>query len=332
MPTILDRSNVLEVFAEARERKWALPTFNAENLTTLEAILSAVHDYGEKLGISNLPIIIGITNNYVSRPQSVFYTHTKRWYIGLRLFLKALEVLTSADSPYKNLRVMIHLDHIQWNDDVRLLEWDMGQFSSIMYDASTLPFDKNIKHTAEFVEKNKRKILIEGACDEIFEASGTGVNHLTTPEQAERYFRETGVDIVVANLGTEHRASASTLEYNGNLAREISRQIGPRLCLHGTSSVNEEQIANLFADGICKVNIWTALERDSSPILFQKMVENAAKIIGPQKAKEMLAGGLLGAAADCESPASINYYTTTFRQEIVFERMKEILQSYLKLL
>ena len=130
MSTILDRSHVLEVFSEARERKWVLPTFNAENLTTLEAILSAVYDYGEKIGIEDLPIIVGITNNYSSRPQSVFYTHTKKWYIGLKLFLRDLEVLTSPDSPYKNLKVMIHLDHIQWNDDVRLLEWDMGQFSS----------------------------------------------------------------------------------------------------------------------------------------------------------------------------------------------------------
>jgi len=332
MSTILDRSQVLEVFLEARERKWVLPTFNAENLTTLEAILAAVHEYGEKIGIKNLPIIVGITNNYASRPQSVFYTHTKRWYIGLKLFLNALEVLTSSDSPYKNLRVMVHLDHIQWNDDVRLLEWDMAQFSSIMYDASTLPFDKNIQRTAAFVEKNKDKIVIEGACDEIFEASGNGTNHLTTPDQAEKYFRETGVDIVVANLGTEHRASASTLEYNGQLAREISKRIGPRLCLHGTSSVNEEQIANLFEDGICKVNIWTALERDSSPILFQQMIENAAKIVGPRKAKELLAKGLLGKSADCESQPSINYFATIFRQEIVFKKMKEILQGYLNLL
>ena len=201
-----------------------------------------------------------------------------------------------------------------------------------MYDASTLPFDKNIVHTASFVEKNKSKIVIEGACDEIHEASSDDANHLTTPDQAERFFRETGVDIVVANLGTEHRASASTLEYNGQLARAISKKIGPRLCLHGTSSVNEDQIVNLFEDGICKVNIWTALERDSSPILFQKMIENAAKIVGPQKAKELLAKGLIGESADSESQPSIKYYATIFRQETVFKKMKEILEGYLNIL
>ena len=60
---------------------------------------------------------------------------------------------------------------------------------------------------------------------------------LTDPDAAERYYRATGVDLIVANLGTEHRADAATLRYHGELARKITRRIGPRLCLHGTSSV-----------------------------------------------------------------------------------------------
>ncbi len=50
-----------------------------------------------------------------------------------------------------------------------------------MFDASTLPLDKNIEKTAAFVEENKNKILIEGACDEISSA-GSEKNDLTTPD------------------------------------------------------------------------------------------------------------------------------------------------------
>ena len=71
---------------------------------------------------------------------------------------KNLEVLTSKDSPYKHLKVMIHLNDIEWNSDIQLLKWDMKQFSSIMYDASTLPFEMNIKNTAEFL-RIKIKLL-----------------------------------------------------------------------------------------------------------------------------------------------------------------------------
>lgn len=329
MPLILDRQHVLDVYSEAAERKWVLPTFNAENLTTIEAILQAVNDYGQTIGIENLPIIIGITNNYIHRPQAIYYTHTRKWDVGFRLFLADLKVLTSSESPLGNLRVMIHLDHIQWDEDKELLDWDMRQFSSIMYDASTLSFEENIQKTAAFVEKNRDIILIEGACDKISEATGAAYNDLTTPDIAEKYYRGTGVDIIVANLGTEHRSITSTLHYNSELAREITARIGPCLCLHGTSSIPVGQMTLLFDDGIRKVNIWTTLERDSSPELFQEMLENAAKILGPEKAKELHLVGLLGMKSDCKSALSINFYTTSYRQEIVFRQMKNIITSYL---
>ena len=87
MPLIWERNYVLDVYAEAAERKWVLPTFNVENLTTTEAILEAVNEYGQSIGVKDLPIIIGITNKYRHRPQSVYYTQTRLWNLGLQLFL-----------------------------------------------------------------------------------------------------------------------------------------------------------------------------------------------------------------------------------------------------
>ncbi len=329
MPLFLNKEQVQEVYAEAAARKWVLPTFNSENLTTSEAILASAMDYGRKIGVEDLPIIIGITNNYVPRPQSVLYTHTRKWQIGLKLFLEDLKILTSQESPYANLKVMIHLDHIQWDIDEQLFLWGMDQFSSIMYDASTLPLDQNIKKTAEFTEKHSDKILIEGACDEIGNSAEN--NNLTSPEDAGRYQNKTGVDIIVANLGTEHRASASELKYNGRLAREIIKKTGPCLCLHGTSSVADQYLSRLFADGIRKVNIWTTLERDSSSVLFRKMIENAVNIIGPSRADELISEGLLGARADLNSKPSIDYYTTTYRQNEIFNHMKSNILHYLSI-
>jgi fructose-bisphosphate aldolase class II len=329
MPLILDRKKVLDVFAEAYDRKWVLPSFNVENLTTAEAILEAAKEYGKTIGMEDLPIIIGITNNYSHRPQSVYYTQTRKWDIGLRLFLSDLSILASPESPYEKLKVMIHLDHIQWDDDKELLDWSMEQFSSIMYDASTLPLEKNIYKTAAFVKKNKDNIVIEGACDEISSADGFDKNDLTTPEMAEDYYKQTGVDIVVANLGTEHRASESELQYHSDVARQIGERIGTHLCLHGTSSVSMKKLSKLFDDGICKVNIWTALERDSTPMLFKDMLLNAAKVVGPEKVREFFSEQLLGEKAINPSSLSINYFTTTYRQELIFQKMKNIITNYL---
>ncbi|HQG76461.1 MAG: hypothetical protein GT598_06045 [Bacteroidales bacterium] len=331
MPLILDRNHVLDVYAEAAGRKWVIPAFNAENLTTTEAILSAAMEYGAGTGQPDIPVTIGITNLYSHRSQSVYYTHTRLWDIGLKLFLSDIEVLTAPGSPFEKLRVMIHLDHVQWDADKPLLEWDMNRFSMIMYDASSLPLDDNIEFTARFVENFGSKIVIEGACDEIVDATGDVRSELTTPAQAEKYLGQTGVDLIVANLGTEHRASAADLKYHGDLARKISSITGPKLVLHGTSSVSKEQITGLFDDGIVKVNIWTTLERDSSPVLFEDMVRNASGVAGIEKTEHMVEKGLLGRNAGRHSQASLSHYTTTYRQEIIFNEMKRIVAGYFDL-
>jgi len=330
MPLIIDRTHVLEIYAEAAERNWVLPAFNAENLTSCEAILQAVSEYGDKIGIKNLPIIIGITNQYPSRPQSVYYTQTRKWDVGMHLFLADLNVLLSKDSPFSQLRVMIHLDHILWDKDINLLNWDMHQFSSIMFDASTLPFDQNIDKTAKFVDQYNKIIFIEGACDEIGSRKTLPENEATTIEQAEKYYRQTGVDLIVANLGTEHRSAESILNYNSQLARKITRSIGPRLCLHGTSSVAPDKLTSLFEQGIRKVNVWTVLERNASEVLFQDMLKNASKVVGTKIVNDLIKSKILGVNVNRDSMPSVNYFTTSYRQEIVYQSMKKTVRGFLQ--
>ena len=331
MGIVTDRSEVIGIYSKAALLQWVIPAFGSENLTTTEAVLSAVKEYGDQNGITNLPITIAITNLYNHRSQSANYSHTRNWKIGLKMFLADLEVLTGKYSPYKDLQVMVHLDHIQPEDDKELLSWDMQQFSSIMFDASVYPWEENLQRTAQFVEQNGEKIVIEGACDEIIDAGGNEVNQLTDARKALDYVQKTGVDFIVANLGTEHRASSSELKYHDELAREIKSLVGTNLVLHGCSSVLQTQLPSLYKDGICKVNIWTILERDSSPLLLEDMVKNAAKVTGSDAAVTLADNDYLGVKADLGSKANLNYFTTVYRQDIVYNEMKKIVASYLKL-
>lgn len=331
MPIVTDRDEVLLIYQEALERKWVLPCFCTENLTTTEAILEAARRYAEETGEPDLPIIVAITNNYDHRAQSTYYTHTRKWQIGIKLFLADLHVLASSGSPYEQLRIMIHLDHIQFDDDIELLDWDMNLFSSIMFDASKVPFDENIHLTRAFCEKQKSKIVIEGACDEIVDATGEDHFDLTTPEKAERYFLQTGADMIVANLGTEHRASGKDLQYYSQAARLIKDKVGSKIVLHGASSVSSDKIAGLLDDGVCKVNIWTALERDTSPALLEDMVSHASEVAGAETAASLRQKGLLGPEAPADSQASINFFTTVYRQKIIYDGMIDIVYDYLRL-
>ena len=327
---ITDFKKVKEIFAKADKDGWVIPCICTENQTTTEAILSACSDYGKKIG-RRIPIIIAITVQYSHRPQAVNYSYTNDWRTGLELFRGDIEAFAGPNGVYNDVDVITHLDHVQFDDDIELINGDLSGFSSIMYDASNLPFDKNIEYTKAFVSRMKGKIFIEGACDEIVDATGTVHNALTTPENAKRYMEETGVDMIVANLGTEHRASGKELKYHGEVAREIKKLIGNNIVLHGTSSVTNDQVKELYSDGVCKVNIWTALERDTSKPLFYEIVKNASKVGGPEMVDKLIEEGYL--TEKCRTGEKINlaFFTTRYRQGIIFEEMKKMVNTYLEM-
>lgn len=328
MPIVSDYKKVIEEYEKAAEKGWVIPCICSENLTTTEAIFAATEEFAVKNGFDSVPVTLAMTVNYSHRPQATYYTHNRRWDMGLRCFRADAEILSEA---YPHVTAMLHLDHIQPVDDIELLESDLSGYASIMYDASTLPFEENIKKTAAFVEKMNGKILIEGACDEIYDAGGSTHNSITTAEDAKRFIDETGVDLIVCNLGTEHRASGKDLKYYGDAACKIREVIGHKIVLHGTSSVTADQIKSLFSDGVCKVNIWTAIERDSSPVLLRWMIENASLIGGTKTVDALIEDGYLTERCRTGEKASLKYFTTEARQMIVFDEMKKIVRAYFNL-
>lgn len=328
---ITHKKDVLALYTAAAEQKRVIPCFCTENLTTTEAILSAAQEYALTHAQNRLTITLAITAQYGHRSQACNYTHTRHWKTGLALFLADAQALMAPDGPFPNVDLLLHLDHIQHDVDLELLHSDLSAYSSIMYDASNLPFEENIQKTAEFVARMGDQILIEGACDEIFDATGEAHNALTTPENARRYKEKTGVDLMVANLGTEHRASTQVLHYYDDVAREIQKEVGPCLVLHGLSSVSLDQLKNIYKDGICKVNIWTMLERDAAPALFTSMVENAEAVAGPSAVKALIEKGLLSPSAGKGNPPSLAHFTTVWRQDIIFGQMKNIVRGFLDL-
>ena len=236
MPLISDYQQVKDIYQEAAELGIGLQVFCAEDRETLEAILASVLEYGQQIGKNNLPIIPAWTSRYPGRSQMTLVSACGDPVLGSNLMFSDLESFMGDTSPYRNLRVMPHLDHaFPWLDGDILINM-ADKFASVMCDASAKPFDENIRLTAEYVDRIKKRVVVEGAVDEIFEFGNDGEkNEPTTPDQAERFLRETGVDILVPNVGTEHRATADKVNYLSNSAREISLRVGKILCLHGTS-------------------------------------------------------------------------------------------------
>ena len=297
MPLVTDYTQVKETYQEAAELGIALPLFCAEDRETLEAILASALDIGREIGVENVPIVPAWTARYPSRAQITLLTACGDPVLGTRLMFSDLEHFCSPDSPYGKLRVMPHLDHaFPWVDGDFLDDF-ADQFASVMFDASERPFDENVKLTAQYVDRARGRVLVEGGADEVYEAgSGAVVNEPTTPEQAERFVRETGVDLVVPNVGTEHRAMAQDVRYRSDCARAISAAIGRIMVLHGSSSLGPADLALLTDDGFVKINIFTTLAVHGGQALARKVLDSLGGILPEDELKELVARGILGEA------------------------------------
>ena len=143
------------------------------------------------------------------------------------------------------------------------------QFGIIMFDASTFDLPENIRLTREYVKQASQRVVVEACPDKILseaEILGKGLSAedmLTDPLQAAEFVRETDVDLIVPNLGTEHRATGHQIRYRAEIAQQLKEQIGAKLALHGTSSLGD-RISNLATQGIVKVNFYTAMARSAS--------------------------------------------------------------------
>ncbi len=281
-----------------------LPVFCAEDRETLEAILAAAKAVGERIGRDDVPIVPAWTSRYPGRGQMTLLTACGDPVLGTRLMMADLAAMTSGTSPYRKLRVMPHLDHAYPWLDGDIMEMFTDSFASIMCDASEKPFDENVRITAEFAERVRGRVVVEGAVDEIFESGGVGKNVATTVAQARRFLRETGVDIIVPNVGTEHRATADQVQYRSDRAREISAAVGRVLCLHGTSSVKPQDLPGLPADGFVKINVYTTLAVHGGQAVARHVLKTIGEMFSPAQLRELVAEGLLGERALAGKTAS----------------------------
>jgi fructose/tagatose bisphosphate aldolase len=295
MPLVTQYHEVKKVYQEAAELGIALPVFCAEDRETLEAILASAVEMGKRIGVENLPIIPAWTSRYPPRGQMTLLTACGDPLLGTQLMFSDLNLFMGESSPYRRLRVMPHLDHaFPWLDG-DILDRFADQFASVMCDASEKPFEENIRLTAMYVERVRGRVLVEGAVDEIYEAGGEGQkNELTTVDQAVKFLDETGVDVIVPNVGTEHRATADKVQYHSYRARAISSAVGKKLCLHGTSSLRADDLNKLPADGFVKVNIYTTLAVHGGQAVARNVLSNLTNIFDVEQLQEFVQQSVLG--------------------------------------
>lgn len=331
MPLITNPKHVREILAYYREKRIAIPCFCAENTFTMEGILKGASDVANA-SETDAVLFLAVTGNYHGRQQLKNYTSLKDTWEGYLAFRSDLERLCRTGGPFDKLKVIPSLDHGQPELDESLFEKGKDFWGCVMYDCSTFPLDQNRDKVKEFVQRYKSDFVVEGCVDEITEA-GQGGMKLTDPREAKEFIEQTGADLIVANLGTEHRVTGDKKQYQGDLAKKIFEMVGHRIVLHGTSCLSKDDLIKLRHDGIAKVNIWTVLETKTSQEMTLRLIERLRNILPEDTISKMVDEGWLGkrySNKSMENP-ELKVLTEVYRRdEIKVPSVAKMVRDFMK--
>ena len=232
--TLVNMNQLLEV---ARKNNFAIGAYNVSNLELMRTSIEQCEaDYAPAI------IMIHPTELRYCKDDFISYVLTR---------------IRDSKIP-----VALHLDHGDSVDSAARAIHD--GFSSVMIDMSAEDWNTNVALTKETVTMAHRVgVSVEG---EVGTIGQTGVHvegHkkegiYTTPEEAQKFVEETGVDTLAVGIGTSHGIYPAdvTPKIRIDILQKIVQAVPDTpLVLHGGSSNPDEQIAEAVKNGISKVNI-----------------------------------------------------------------------------
>jgi fructose-bisphosphate aldolase class II len=214
----------------------AAVAFNVLHLETAEALAAAA----ERTGV---PLILSISENCI------------RYHGGVRPLVRATLAVAEASSA----ELSVHLDHI--TDPVLIRAGVAAGVSSVMIDASALPYDRNVAVTADMAAWcHSRGVYVEAELGEVGGKDGVHApGARTDPAQALAFVRATGVDALAVAVGSSHAMTERTITLDKDLIAALHATLPVPLVLHGSSGVPDEEIRRAVAAGMTKINISTHL-------------------------------------------------------------------------
>jgi fructose-bisphosphate aldolase class II len=171
--------------------------------------------------------------------------------------------------------VVCHVDHAATLGECE--EGIESGFTSVMIDGSKLPLEENIALTSRVVEAARSAgVSVEGEVG-VVGYSGGAPSVATSPEEAGRFERETGVDALAVSVGNVHLQAekAATIDFAAiETIRDATRA---PLVLHGGSGVARGIRRRLASDfRVAKFNIGTELRMAFGAALRAYLAEHPA--------------------------------------------------------
>ena len=234
-----------EMFKKAYSGGYAIGAFNVNNMEIVQGITEACRE-------QQAPVIL-----QVSKGARAYANHT---YL--------VKLVEAAVKECPEIPIALHLDH---GPDFETCKSCIdGGFTSVMIDASSQSFEKNIEITKKVVEyAHDHGVVVEaelgtlaGVEDDVKVAAED--SSYTRPEEVEEFVTKTGCDSLAIAIGTSHGAykfkpEQCTRNEKGILVppplrfdvldEVVKRLPGFPIVLHGSSSVPQEFVKMVNENG-----------------------------------------------------------------------------------
>ena len=251
--------NMNDVLLPAQEGKYGVGFFNAVNVEMARAVIETAEEL-------QAPVMIGTAE----------------------VLLPAMPLVNVADylipmAKRAGVPVCVHYDHgLSFEKCMEALK--LG-FTSVMYDCSTENYETNVKKVAEMVRIcHAMGVTVEGELGHVGDNDGAGKlekpsDFYTDPDAAEDYVRRTGIDALAVAVGNAHGDYKFTPKLDFERIETIAGRTGVPLVLHGGSGLADDDFRKAVEKGVCKVNIFTDLDKAGKAGIEKGLLESAGSMM-----------------------------------------------------
>ena len=229
-----------DMLSHAYRNGYAVGAFDLVSLDFLQAIVEAAES-------CQAPVILSLAESHFA-------------YFDFELTMPAVE----AAARRAAVPVAIHLDHgasLQSAiDGIRL------GCNGVMVDNSLLPLEENIERTRTVVDMAQScDVPVEGELGYVAGVEGEDAERhpgeivYTSAEEAWHYVESTRVDFLAVSIGTVHGRMKGHPNLDFERLAQINEALNLPLVIHGGTGLSATQFQRLIANGVAKINYYTAL-------------------------------------------------------------------------